>query len=245
MRNINEYEEMYLLPSFEEIKVKYRRRHILEIIEKFNPKNILEIGCGNEPLFQWVEDTAFTVVEPGERLFENVEKLVKGRNDIKCIQGFYESEEVQERLDGEYDLIICSSLLHEVEEPQKLLNAIVKQCKDNTIVHINVPNANSMHRLLGLAMNLISDSHAKSNNNVLFQQNTVFDKKILQDMVNEAGLQVIDEGTYFVKPFSHAQMYEMLNRGIIDDEVLDGLDLLAKYMPDYGFEIYVNCRING
>ncbi len=44
--------------------------------------------------------------------------------------------------------IICSGLLHEVEEPDKMIRDIFRLCGRETIVHINVPNANSIHRLV-------------------------------------------------------------------------------------------------
>ena len=34
----------------------------------------------------------------------------------------------------------------------------------------------------------------------------------------------------------------MMDNGIIDEKILDGLYFMTKYMPDMGSEIYVNCR---
>lgn len=45
-------------------------------------------------------------------------------------------------------LMILSSLLHKVEDSQRFLRAVFKCCTENTVVHINVPNADSIHRLL-------------------------------------------------------------------------------------------------
>lgn len=78
MRDINNYSEKYSLHSFEEYKVQYRRKKLLEIIEAYHPKSILEIGCGNEPLFQYVEDVHFTVVEPSSDFYENAVNLLEG-----------------------------------------------------------------------------------------------------------------------------------------------------------------------
>lgn len=146
-------------------------------------------------------------------------------------------------LDNNYDLIVCSSLLHEVEQPKKLINAITQICNDGTVVHINVPNANSMHRLLGVSMGLIHEVHDKTENNILMQQNVVFDKHSLRQIVEDNGLHVIEEGGIFIKPFSHSQMQSIYEKGIIDERVLDGLYDLAKYMPEYASEIYVNSTL--
>ena len=61
-------------------------------------------------------------------------------------------------------------------------------------------------------------------------------------MVEQNGFVILDSGSYFIKPFSSSQMYEMINKGIIDAKVLDGLYGLSQYLPLYGSEIYINCR---
>lgn len=243
MRDMTDYSGRYLLPGFEEYKVLYRRRKILEIVEAEKPTNILEIGCGYEPLFQYVKDVSFTVVEPADAFYERAAMLAQDEasDRVKCIHGFFE-EKIDELTD-DFDMIICSSLLHEVEYPDRLLQAIAKCADQHTIVHINVPNANSMHRLLGQAIGMLSDIHDKSEGNIAFQQNNVFDMESLEKIVINNGLNVLERGSFFVKPFSHAQMYEMMKQGILNDQVLDGLYQLGEVMPAFGSEIYVNCRL--
>lgn len=241
MRDIEDYSQKYSVPGFERYKVCYRRKKILEIIKKYSPQNILEIGCGSEPLFQYADDVRFTIVEPAQEFYDNALALAGGNERIVCFQGFF--EDVSNQLTEEYEMVICSSLLHEVEMPDRLLGAIRQVCSKDTVVHINVPNANSMHRLLGMAMGLLKDVHDMSGNNVDFQQNNVFDSDNLRKMVEDNGFVVIEEGSFFVKPFSHKQMYAMVEKEIINETVLDGLYKLGDYMPEFGSEIYVNCRM--
>lgn len=243
MRDMADYSDRYLLPGFEEYKVLYRRKKILEIIEAKKPESILEIGCGCEPLFQYVKNVRFTVVEPADTFYEKANALAQGTNlgRVRCIHGFF--EDILDGITENHDMIICSSLLHEVESPARLLQAIKQCANEHTIVHINVPNANSMHRLLGQAIGMLSDIHDKSEGNIAFQQNNVFDADSLEKIVSENGFEVVEKGSFFVKPFSHSQMYEMMRQGILNDEVLDGLYQLGKDMPAFGSEIYVNCRL--
>ena len=39
-------------------------------------------------------------------------------------------------------------------------------------------------------------------------------------------------------------MQKLVNIGILDSSILEGLDHLIKYMPDLGAEIYVNAKKN-
>ena len=53
MRDIDKYTENYIIANFEDYQIKYRRKLILDVMSKYNPKTILEIGCGMKPLFQY------------------------------------------------------------------------------------------------------------------------------------------------------------------------------------------------
>ncbi|HEC1775621.1 TPA: hypothetical protein R1726_001570, partial [Campylobacter lari] len=57
-RNIEQYTQSYINKehSFEEIMVYYRRKKVLEILNKYNPKNILEIGCGLDSIFNYYKN---------------------------------------------------------------------------------------------------------------------------------------------------------------------------------------------
>lgn len=243
MRDIEDYSEKYRKTGFEKYKVLYRRKKIIEIITERHPERILEIGCGMDPLFPYICNTKFTIVEPSQIFCDNAEGLIQARDihNVECKKGFF--EDIAPSLSKEYDLIICSSLLHEVESPGRLIKSIADVCNDGTVVHINVPNANSLHRLLGKEMGILQDAHEMSANNIDFQQNNVFDKNSLEKTVNDNGLQVIEFGGYFLKPFSHKQMYEMMQKKVVDEKVLDGLYELGKRMPELCSEIYVNCII--
>ena len=78
MRDIDKYAEDYAQKDFESYQVKYRRKLVLEQIAKYKPHNVLEIGCGMEPLFLYVEDATFTIVEPSAKFCENARLLLGG-----------------------------------------------------------------------------------------------------------------------------------------------------------------------
>lgn len=242
MRDIDKYTENYNHSVFEEYQVVFRRKKVLEILGKYRPKSILEIGCGNDPLFQYIDwpITDYTIVEPSSSFIENAKELADTEyfHFINC-----EFKATKELKDHRFEFVLCSGLLHEVEEPVSFLKEIVSICCENTIVHINVPNANSVHRLLALEMGIIKDIHEMSENNKILQQHSVFDMASLCNMVESVGLKIVDYGSLFIKPFTHRQMYQMIEQKILTEKILDGLYRLTKYMPELGSEIWVNCKI--
>lgn len=247
MRDVKKYEKDYLEADFEQVyQVKYRRKKVLEVIDDLKPKKILEIGCGMSSLANYMEEfEEYTIVEPGEIFINAAKSDLKGKENVNFIQGFFEKciEEVKKR---KYDLVICSSLLHEIEIPQNLLKGISEVCDKETVVHINVPNEYSLHRLLAYKAGYIQHTSDKSEKNIILQQTSVFNLQTLKDLICESicGVEILDQGSYFVKPFTHGQMEQLLSTGIIEKKVLDGLYELVDYLPEFGSEIFVNFRIN-
>lgn len=248
MRDIQDYETKYKQEPCERYQVKYRRKKILELIQSYKHDTILEIGCGLEPLFEFFSDYhKMVIVEPGSQFVSNAKKEAKktGR-DITCIQGFFEDTVEQVKSMGiSFDFIILSSLLHEVEEPERLLRAIYGVCSDDTVVHINVPNADSIHRLLAKEMGIISDVHELSDLQKTMQRNRVFDMDSLCAMAGNCQFEVIQKGTYFPKLLSAGQMENMLEQGIVTEDIFEGLDRMIKYVPKLGSEIFVQVRKRG
>ncbi len=242
MRNIVDYTENYNVPNFEDYQIIYRRKKVLEIVHKYAPKRILEIGCGMEPLFQYIDGNykSYHIVEPSSVFYDNAVRLAEGKN-VNCIHDFFPTEKGLQ--DVQFDFILCSGLLHELEQPEELLKGILKVSNENTLVHINVPNAKSLHRLVAKGMGLIADEYALSDRNLLYQQHNLFDLESLIGFMEYVGFEVVEYGSYFAKPFSHGQMYRMVKEKVITEKALDGLYGIVQYIPEYGSEIFVNCRL--
>ena len=146
-------------------------------------------------------------------------------------------------LGGAFDLIVCTGLLHEVEQPLAILNGIRELCNAETRVLLNVPNADSLHRLLGLRSGYIADTHAMTERNQELQQHQVFDRVSFQALLEQAGFAVDEMGSFFIKPFTHRQMEACLAHHIFDEKVLDGFYRLSEDLPDVGSELYAVCSV--
>ena len=246
MRDIGKYEKEYCSTDFEkEHMTRYRRRKILEILDKYKPESILEVGCGMHSVAEYYSDyKSFTIVEPGDMFLSKVKTNLRDKTDITYIHGFMEdmTEELQKK---SYDFIIVSSLLHEVENPMQFLEKINALCNENTIVHVNVPNELSMHRIIAYECGMIDSLSNLSERAVLWQQNTVFNLKTLQELICKSGnVRIVETGSYFIKPFTHNQMDKCIENGIITEQILDGLYNIVKYMPEYGAEIFCNYKMD-
>lgn len=244
MRDIEQYQKEYIKNDFEsKYQVPFRRKKLLDIIQRGGYRKILEIGCGMDPLAAYVEEfDEYTIVEPGKEFLENAKKVLHGRKKITYVYGYFE-DKIDEISQSAYDLIIVSSLLHEVDDPERLLNAVRAVSTTQTVVHINVPNACSIYRILAYEAGIIPELKKLTERNRILQQNRVFDMESLEQLIGKTGrVEICEKGSYFVKPFSHAQMLKCVEQGIIDENILEALYKLTAYLPEYGSEIYVNYR---
>lgn len=244
MRDLNNYYNEYCNLPFEKIQIYFRRKKVLECLEQHNHAKLCEIGCGLDPLFNHLKIfDRMHVVEPILGFYENACAEAKGKGNITVHLGRLE-DNVSTLSHEEFDFIVISSLLHEVNNPEELLRCIHHISLEHTVIHINVPNARSFHRILAYEMGLIDNIFEKSATQKKMQQYTTFSLDTLEQFVIKNGFQVLELGSYFLKPFTHEQMQAMYNHKIINIDILNGLDLMVKHMPEFGSEIFVNIKAN-
>ena len=201
------------------------------------PRSVVEIGCGAELLYSAWRDQAgpvdrWIVIEPASR-------SPRGRGrpafpNLDVVEDFCENAvgTVRGLLPDAPDFIVCSCLLHEVPSARTLLEAIRALMGEKTIVHVNVPNANSMHRRVARSMGLIGDTRALSDRNILMGQSRVYDMATLQAEVGDAEMTIVDRGgdsDQAVQPQADGS-----DRSDPWGRRMDGLFRLGQELPDWG-----------
>jgi SAM-dependent methyltransferase len=245
MRDLKKYEQDYAGQPYERFQVRFRKQKIIEILSRHSHGKILEIGCGLEPLFRDFYDfEELTVLEPARFFAARARQEIAGhplRERVRFLEKTLETASVE--LDGQiFDMILLSSLLHEVPNAEEFLGRVRDLSGPKTMVHINVPNALSFHRLLAYESGLIASPAQFSASNIQFQQHTVFDLPALMALARRCGFEVIESGSYSFKPFTHRQLEDMIQAGILSEQVIEGFYAMEKYAPGCGSEIYVNVR---
>ena len=247
MRDIEKYQKEYVSSDFEtEYQVRYRRKKVLEQLDKYPHDAVLEVGCGLEPLFKYIDDfRKWVIVEPSSEFVSNAREKAKNDSRITVFENYFENS-VDKINNIHFDMIVISSLLHEVEDPEKIISSAIELSSEKTILHINVPNANSFHRILAKEAGIIQNIKEKSKRNNDLMQTTIFDMEKLKDTISlttercKKRVRFIDSGGYFVKPFSHEQMEKCIKCGILDSNVIDAFYSMIKYIPDMGSEIFMD-----
>lgn len=244
MLTTNNYEKNYSSLPFEDVLREYRKQKTWAVFHANPHARILEIGSGPRPLFTEYDDfERMVVVEPGDDFYREASQHAAGDARIQVIHNLF--EHVVDKLQQEsFDIIVVGGFLHEIDNPGSFVKMLRQVCTPHTLVHSFVPNARSFHRLLAFEMGLIDTVYQKSENDVLFQRRTVFDLESFIQLFSTHGYRVEASGSYFIKPFTHHQMDQLITASILDSKVMNGLDKMIKYMPEYGAELFINARIH-
>ena len=242
-RNLEQYLKTYESLPFEVIQEHFRRKSLIEFLILSNFNTATEIGCGRTSLFEhWLPSRRAQTLEPIPALLEEAKTKLAG-NSIWF--GF--EARVEEALDLETlqlsDVTIVSSLLHEVEEPKKLLASVKAITNPGGLIIIIVTNKHSLHRILGVHLGLLASLDEKTITEIHMQQSHgAYSRDELVDEIESADMEVILVKTIFPKLFSHHQMSDLLERKVISPEFLETMDALAPELREFGSELFVVAR---
>ena len=108
-----------------------------------------------------------------------------------------------------------------------LLKHVKKFMTDDGIILITVPNANSIHRLVGVEMNLLKSKYELNQSDLKVGHKRVYDFEGLERDVNGASLSISGSGGYNLKMVSLSQMKGWSN------PLLDSIYEVSLSMPKY------------
>ena len=132
------------------------------------------------------------------------------------------------------DILLTDSLEH-IESPVNLLKIIKEWLAEDGRLHIIVPNALSIHRLLGVEMGYLSSPYELNENDIDSGHVKVYDHNILKKEIKESGLDIINcEGIQF-KPNTDTQLAEL------GDQFSEALNNISYIFNEYCAEIYICC----
>ena len=124
---------------------KYNEAAIKAILPYLKGENILELGCG-EGIWTDVLIKIYrkvVVVDASEYLLKHLKE--KLGNAVECYNSLIEEFET----DKNVDTILAAHILEDVEDPVKVLAKATTWLSKNGQIIIVVPNALSLHRIIG------------------------------------------------------------------------------------------------
>lgn len=112
-------------------------------------------------------------------------------------------------LEGDFDAIEMGFVLEHVDDPTRILHRFRAFLKPDGMLFTAVPNARSLHRLLGHAAGLLPDLYALSPSDLELGHKRYFDARTFEEAVGTAGYTITQRHGLVLKPLSTAQLRSM------------------------------------
>lgn len=197
-------------------------------------QNVLEVGCADGYMSQKISEICkkIVIVEPAIKHCKEVSSL--NLKNAEIINDRIENYKLKEN----YNVIIMASLLHQVPDPNYILDNIAKTSTKGTIIIATIPNCNSLHRRLGVEMGLMNTTSDISERNKFFEQKT-YDLNSFKNLFLKSNLNIIESFGYLMKLYP-SEISKKLN---FTDLQMTGLINLGKKHPELSSQLYIKAII--
>ena len=195
---------------------------------------VLDLGIGlgiiTYLLSEYFEN--YSVIDADRGIIEDYKKKYP-KSKANIIQSFFEDYECAEK----YDLIIMNNILEHLSDPILVLKKYAQYLNDGGRIAIAVPNAESIHRRLGIYMGTLNDIKMFSEMDVALGHKRYYTVDTIKYDINKSGLVIQKiEGIYF-KPFTTKQIDSLC----LTENVYDALFKLGALYPELCNSLYIEC----
>lgn len=222
------------LQGFEKLRIEHELETILDWCQG---RNALEVGCADGLTTARIAEKfdRIVVVEAVGNYIDATRRRLDERADkVQFQRTLFEEFSSTER----FDTIFLLSILEHVSKPQIILMKAKSMMSENGILLAAVPNAESLHRRVGVSMGILGDCHDFSRSDLRIGHKRVYDSESFRRELSSAGLKIEFMKGIGVKPLSNAQMERL---GTDTAEAILKLDeeLPGKYCS----MLFAKCRI--
>jgi len=213
--------------------------YILRRLESHLPVGrALELGCYHGAFTRRLEEryADLTVVEGAADLIAVARSAVSSR--VKFMLTTFENFEPNSVFDA---IFLIHTLEHLDDGAEQLARIRLWLNPGSGRLFVVVPNAHAASRQIAVEMGLISHASAVSDGERAHGHRRTYSLDTLGAECRMAGLQVIDRGGVFFKPFANFQIDALLRSGVIGEDYLEGCYQLGMRYPDLCSSIYAVC----
>ena len=217
----NKVDDMFI----EEICQRYEFEWVKKFITTPN-LNILDLGYGDGVYFEELNKLGNVVlVEGSKKLSDKAQNLIKEKNlKAEVINKYFEEFKPNKR----FSYVIASHVLEHVENPNELLLQIKGWLEPNGKLIIIVPNAESIHRRLGLELGLQNRLDELSERDKIVGHKRVYSLNSIIDDLKSCGYTIQENRGFFLKSFSNSQLMNF------DASIIQSLcKISVKINPEY------------
>jgi len=218
------------------LRINLLERRLNQLLKK-SSNSVLEVGLGSGEVSLMLSNKFDNVIsiDSDAGICDATEKLFKEKNveNVNIIHSRIEDIEHVDLKGTFFDHVILLNFLEHVEDPVLILKLISKRLCKSGIIHITVPLANSLHRLLAVEMGLIKSTTEIAESDKHFGHYRIYTHDLLRQHIEEAGFNINFEQSFYLKPLPTARLTPL------PYEIHEGLFKMGQKLPDFASYIYI------
>lgn len=226
-----------IIKGWEKLYLKKRER-LYEIFKRYQrPGQALELGSADGVMTErFCRDFESVTVIDGSAVFLNqVRKKIKAGN-LRLVHSLFEEYVPSEK----FDTVFMSHILEHMNDPVKLLLKARDWLAPEGRILISVPNANSLHRFVGVKMGLLESCESLNDQDIILGHKRVYTPDLLKKHVADGGLHVVKFGGLMIKPLTNRQIEAQWS-----EELINAYFAVSDDLPELCSEIYVIAERRG
>jgi trans-aconitate methyltransferase len=136
--------------------------------------------------------------------------------------------------DRSFDNVVLGHVLEHVADPAAVLGRVKMWLSPAGRIFASVPNARSLHRQMGVVMNLLPTEHSLNELDLHHGHRRVYDAESFHRDFRAAGLRIEASGGYWIKPAANAHLEANWT-----PEMIEAAMVVGERYPDIAAELYV------
>ena len=203
-------------------------------------RRLLSLGIGHQVVSRRLAGLlghgleSYTIVEGSQARIDELAASGELKAGVRVVHGYFE----EFRPEAALDAVEMGFVLEHVADPAALVARYRSFLAPAGVVAIAVPNARSLHRLVGQRAGLLDDLYRLSEHDLALGHRRYFDRARLVELVERAGLRVLTCEGILLKPLTTGQ----LKRLGLDERVMRALCDVAQDHPDIANALYLEAE---
>jgi len=182
---------------------------------------VLSLGIGGQRISQAIRDqldvAEYHILEGAADIIARYEEETSPPSSVSIHHTYFEKAHFEQP----FDAIEMGFVLEHVDDPELILRRFRAFLKPDGILFAAVPNARSLHRLLGQAAGFMPDLYALSPYDRQLGHKRYFDAHTISQLVEKCGYTILDRYGLVLKPLTTAQLQQLALGSRIDDAFID------------------------
>lgn len=174
-----------------------------------------------------------TAVDGSQQAIDILRARFAGEN-LTTVCSYFDDYETDQR----FDTVVLAHILEHVEDPLGTLAVARRLVADGGVILIDVPNALSIHRQMGVEMGMLNAVTDLNEADVSIGHRRVYTPDTLREAIHAAGLELSFFGGVFLKPLSTAQCERTFS-----ERQIRALMAIGERYPELAADIFVVAEV--